>query len=358
MKHQLLFKFFLYKIFKKFQFILIIPIALISLASCGSTCNVCDGCADKCNSDTIWNVALNSPVINECSGEEVTSIKSDIRPQYIPIGIEIKNCGDDIPDIYDTTKGIVRLCGFGCSGEGYVEYRIPMGNIYEITTTTDVKEPPKKWGVNKPDVCCKRVRSGWFIFKKLELRAMTGYRGSQNGITYPTASGSKYYEASFINFDRGGSDMIMGFEIGAYFGFLTFDLFGMRDALQFGVMSGLWPMDGSTFIPLSFHPRITFNQRPNPFSYPCSTWYIFGDAGLPFDFETNAESPGDRYFWGLGLGYEFPIGACSDLSFDLGVRQRNLPLPEIDCCPDLEGSIDRNPFRKSTDIFLRFGITF
>ena len=89
---------------------------------------------------------------------------------------------------------------------------------------------------------------------------------------------------------------------------------------------------------------------------------MYGTLGIPFDFETDAPVIGEdfefqRYFYGFGIGYDWAINCDIDLSFDLGIRGLNLPLPPYDCCPSTPDEF-RNPFRNSTALLLRVGLTY
>jgi len=203
------------------------------------------------------------------------------------------------------------------------------------------------------------VRDGWWIFDKIELRGLLGYRGNEDSVIYPTPTGEEIYHSSFFGFDRGGSSLITGIELAALWDVTFID---KSRSLQFGVITGLWPVDESLFIPAGFYARYTFNQMPSKYSDYCDSWYLYGTAGLPLDFETDAplfgsSSEYQRYFYGLGIGYDWAISCDMDFSVDLGLRSMNLPLPPYTCCETTPDE-DRNPFRKSTVILLRFGLTF
>lgn len=234
---------------------------------------------------------------------------------------------------------------------------IPMDNVREMTTVSDPLTPAKLLTAAPACVNCERVRDGWLFFDKIEVRAMGGYRGKQSAVFYPSQAGGMLYEPETFGFERGGTEITVGGELALLWDVLHFN---ETDVLHLGVMGGVWPSDGSTFIPLSFHPRVTFNNAPDPYGCYCNAWYIFGDAGFVNFDKTNAPySPilDKRFFWGLGIGYEWVLGRDVDFGIDLGFRVQRLPLPPIDCCPDVPEE-DRNPIRRVTMGFLRFGLTF
>ena len=119
----------------------------------------------------------------------------------------------------------------------------------------------------------------WF-FDKFEVRGLLGYRGSDDEVVYPGQPEPTVYESSFFGFDRGGSTMFTGFEAAGLWNVKFLDKSGK---LQAGVLTGIWPVDGSAFVPLGLYTRYTFNQMPGRFSDNCNSWYFYGTLGLPFD---------------------------------------------------------------------------
>lgn len=291
-----------------------------------------------------WNVALKSPIYDDCQKREIGSIVSDVKPDSIPLG--------------ESGKSVVRvMSAVPCADGSYKTYEIPYSNVLEVTSTSDPLIPPDPWEPDPPCPCCCAERDGVLFFDKLELRGMIGYRGPQDGISYPEPNGTDtFYEPSTFGTDRGGSDVVYGAEIA---GMWSLD---QNDAFQLGFLTGIWPMDGSMFVPVALHGRYTWNQHPNPYGTKCNAWYLFGDLGMPLDFETEAPFIGSffdrqRYFWGIGFGHDIAISCDLDFSIDLGIRQTNNPLPPLNCCPDVPDE-DKNPYRLSTIGFLRLGITF
>jgi hypothetical protein len=187
---------------------------------------------------------------------------------------------------------------------------------------------------------------------------MGAWRGEQSSVFYPTASGGKLYEPKVFNFERGGTNITIGGEVALLWDVLSWN--GKRDVLHLGILGGVWPVDGSVFVPLSFHPRVTFNNVPDPYGCSCNAWYIFGDAGfVNFDNTKAKYTPlfDMRFFCGLGIGYEWALGRDVDFAVDAGYRLIHTPLPPIECCPSIpEG--DRQPIRKTHNLFLRVGVTF
>ncbi|MFC2131317.1 hypothetical protein ACFLSQ_07770 [Bacteroidota bacterium] len=299
-----------------------------------------------------WNVEIKDseiPLTDKCDPTvKLQSVKSPEKPKLLP-ATELR-------------EARVRVEGLPCKkGEKAPVYEIPMGRVKRITYVADPLQPPVQ--ANKEDLAviegCCRVRDGWWIFDKLELRGFIGYRGSEDSVIYPTPTGYKTYESSFFGFDRGGSSLIAGFEAAGMWNVPFLDEDGL---FQLGVMTGLWPMDEALFIPAGLYGRYTFNQAPSKYSEYCNTWYLYGTVGLPLDFETDApifgsSSDYQRYFYGLGIGYDWAINCDMDFSIDLGIRNMNLPLPPYTCCESTPEE-HRNPFRSSTAVLLRFGLTF
>lgn len=326
-----------------FFHILTIYFLVLLLNSCATTdCPTCkEKDSDQKRGPIRWNVEFKKPVVNKCTQEFVLSISTDIKPDSVP-----------------TAEGepAVIVTGMPCTDGSTPVYRIPYSDIKEITDMSDPLVPPGPWKPDEPCLCCCRERTGWWIFDKLELRAMIGYRPEPDPVFYPSATGGTLYEPSFINFDRGGSQLFFGFELAGMWSLTKSGNF------QLGFMTGVWPIDGSIFVPVAIHPRYTFNQNPNPYEPYCNSWYIYGDLGLPLDFQTEAPIIGDlfdrsRYLIGIGIGYDWAISCSVDFSVDLGIRSFNLPLPPIDCCPDIPNEKSYY-YRKSTGPILRFGLTF
>jgi hypothetical protein len=191
---------------------------------------------------------------------------------------------------------------------------------------------------------------------------MGAWRGEQTGVFYPDAQGGVQYDPKTFSTGRGGTTYTAGGEAALLWPVLSWGEKGLgrikSDQLHLGVLTGVWPVDGSTFFPVSFHPRVTFNNHPDPYGCGCNAWYLFGDLGVTFDGTTNAPIETDRrVFAGLGIGYEIPLSKELDLGMDLFVRRTWLPLPEITCCPDIPAG-ERNPVRISNLLGLRLGVTF
>ncbi len=308
-----------------------------------------------------WNVALKSKIIGKCTDEEILSIETDLKPVFKPLSQKTKGNkidweGKAFKDYFkerplsklDGKIVINTLCPNGSS----TLYEIPASNIFEITEKADPLQPPIPWIADEPCVCCCRDRNGIWFFDKLELRIMGGYRGKQDTIRYTQSNGEvKSYPPSLINFDRGGSNIVFGFEIAGLWNLTQNRMF------QLGFLTGIWPFDGAIFVPVAAHGRINFNQQPDPWGTNCNAWYFYGDLGLAFDFQTGAPINFNRLFWGLGVGYDWAITCGLDFSVDAGFRQMKLPLPGIECCPDIPEA-DRFFYRLSNTALLRFGLTF
>ncbi len=324
---------------KRYQLVLLLALSL-AVASCSSSKDV-----------VTWNVELNDaeiPITNRCDPDEkLSSVKSTEKPLLIPET--------------EDRAARVRVVGVPCSdGEDAPIYEIPIARVKRITFVSDPLEPPTQVAKNNLDVlegCC-RIRDGWWVFDKVELRGSLGYRGVEDSVTYPGTPPTTY-NSSFFGFDRGGSSMIVGIEAA---GMWDANFIDPEGKFQLGVLTGAWPMDEAVFVPLALHGRYTFNQDPFKFSDDCDTWYFYGDLGLPLDFQTGAPVFGSsmtyqRYFYGLGLGYDWAIDCDMDFSLDLGVRGMNLPLPACEACDGIPDD-KKFPYRNSTALLLRFGLTW
>lgn len=325
-----------------FQVLLtLLVISAAGLISCGSSEKVIS-----------WNVELKEaelPITDKCNPDQkLTAVKTGDKPNLIPAD--------------EDREARVRVMGIPCNqGEEAPLYDIPVSRVKRITYVSDPLLPPQTVAVNdlEPILGCCRVRDGFLFFDKFEIRAAIGYRGVEDSVIYPTPTGQDVYRSSFFGFDRGGSSMVIGFELAGLWNVSFLDKSGK---LQLGVLTGLWPADGSLFIPLGLHGRYTFNQNPSKFSENCNSWYVYGNLGLPLDFNSGAPLFGSswdfqRRFYGLGIGHDWAISCDLDFSIDLGFRHMNLPLPEIICCPTTPDD-KRNPFRSSDVLLLRFGLTF
>jgi hypothetical protein len=299
-----------------------------------------------------WNVELkesNLPITNRCDpNQKLTSIKSPEQPKLIPETEE--------------REARIQVESLPCSkNEDPPVYDIPIARVKRITYVSDPLEPPMEIAIEDlmPLEGCCRMRDGWWVFDKFEIKAALGYRGSKDSIVYSTPGGQEVYHSSFFGTDRGGSSMVFGFEMDGMWNLLFLD---KTKRLQAGFLLGVWPVDEAIFIPVGLNLRYTFNQFPQKYSGNCNSWYFYGNAGLPLDFQSGAPLFGNssefqRLFAGGGLGYDIALSCSMDLSIDLGYRYMNLPLPEITCCPDVPDG-ERNPFRASNVLLLRFGLTF
>ncbi len=329
------------KNFSGFKLVLLMIFASVMLFSCSTSKEV-----------ITWNVELEEselPITDQCDpNKKLTSVKSPEKPKMIPATEE--------------REARVKVKGIPCyKGDEPPVYEIPIGRVKRITYVSDPLMPPtevEKNNLAEIEGCCSN-RDGFLFFDKFVWRAAIGYRGGEDSVVYPGNPAPTVYNSSFFGFDRGGSTMILGFEIEGLWDATFLD---KSKRLQMGILAGIWPVDGSMFIPLGFHTRYTFNNHPPKYSGNCNTWYLYGDLGLPLDFNTGAPIFGNsfefqRYFWGLGIGHEWAVTCNMDLGVDLGIRGMNLPLPEYDCCPNTPGE-KRNPFRNSMALLLRVGLTY
>lgn len=293
----------------------------------------------------------------------VRSISTDVRP--VPRVVSRIVAGVPYADT------LIRVLALPCDGsKERKEYLIPIERIVgkRYTSVSDPLEPPTRYGFGEAennDICC-RQRTGWWIFDKLELRLGAGFRFGTDSVTYPVVDANSVpvapfqqtYYSSFVNFDRGGSNLVPSAELSGLF---------KLDRAGYGHV-GPWlaamPTDGSVFVPIGAYGRYTFTPAPrtDEIDPSCHTPYIYGLAALPLDFSSGAPLFGStmarqRLMLGAGIGYDWAATCDLDVSVDVGIRHMNLPLPEIECCPSVPDE-QRNPFRESTMFMLRFGLTF
>lgn len=299
--------------------------------------------------DISYNVVLRTgadAVMSQCQpGTRVTSIETSIRPVLLPAT--------------STREPMIRVIAVCSGSRAPVTYEFPYHRVEVILETSSPRVAPdsiRDLTVYTPNC---RERIGWGPFDKLELRGVVGYRGDKDSVFYPSASGGEIYRSSTFGNSRGGSSIIAGVEIAALWSFAWLD---ETERLQLGLMTGWWPVDESQFIPIGIKARYTVDQRIVDDGSSGSTLYLFGDAGLPLDFTTNAGVIGpdvnrQRIYYGFGAGFDWPIGCTIDFSIDLALRRMTLPLPPIDCCPDIPDE-ERNPYRTSNAVVLRTGLTF
>ncbi len=299
-----------------------------------------------------WNVELKEsrlPITDKCApNEKLRSVKSPEKPKVIP------------PT--ETLPARLRVVGVPCEkGEEPPIYYIPADRVKRVTYVADPLSPPVVAKIEDLPLmkgCC-RLRDGFWFFDKFEIKGTLGYRGGSDEVSYPTPTGEKVYKSSLLGFDRGGSSLTIGLEVAGLWNVPKLDKTGK---FQLGFLTGIWPQDESAFIPLGLYARYTFNQFPAKYSPDCGSWFLYGTAGLPLDFSSDAplfgsSSEFQRYFYGGGIGYDFPISCDADFSVDFGIRQANLPLPPYSCCSNVPKD-EKNPFRNSTVALLRFGLSF
>jgi len=313
-----------------------------------------------------FNVELNAPIPNPvpCASTKPDSVLS-VYAAREPILVPENSLSKAICRIL-----VVTPCENKRSTPTILE--LPASLIKRISDLSTPLAPPKKLKPLEREAyrnqapCCRERTGVAGLFDKVELRLTAGYRGGSDSVVYPSAAGSVLYRSSLLGFERGGSVLTTGFEMA---GLWSLPIIDNTRRLQAGVVVGATPIDGSIFIPLGAQVRYTFRQRPvdefDPLLadyFTCHTPYIVAQVGMPFDWQTGAPYLGatwqqQRYFWGAGIGYDIAVACGVDISFDVGIRQMNVPLPAIDCCSNISPDA-RFPFRASTALMLRFGVTF
>jgi hypothetical protein len=323
--------------------------ALLFAACSSSKCTYCDYGDCPPTDAYIYSVELKSPVADQCTGGETSALVSSYPPSL--------TCGQGTP--------VLRVdvpCTAGADCKGARTYLLPEDQVLRVTRVSDTKTPPQPVHPECTCLNCQSARDGVLGIGKLEVRAMGAWRGQQTGVFYADAQGGVQYDPKTFSTERGGTTYTAGGELALLWPVLSWGEKGQgrikTDQLHLGILTGVWPVDGSTFFPVSFHPRVTFNNHPDPYGCGCNAWYLFGDLGVTFDGTTHAPIETDRrVFAGLGIGYEIPLSKELDLGLDLFVRRTWLPLPEITCCPDVPAG-ERNPVRISNLLGLRLGVTF
>ncbi|MDH7516715.1 MAG: hypothetical protein QHI48_12675 [Bacteroidota bacterium] len=315
----------------------------LSLSSCAShRCLYCRFSECPQEDAYLYSVELKSDVPDPCGGGTARSFVTPYPPAML--------CAQG-----GTFLRIDLPCIGGGECRGTQAVTVTQEQVLRITRVSDTKTPPSPVIVDCRCVNCTSARDGLLGADKLELRAMGGYRGKQTAVFYPDAAGGRLYEPETFGFERGGTTFTVGVEAAPMW---TLFRFNGTDAFHLGILTGVWPVDGSVFIPLSLHPRVTFNDRPDPYGCRCSAWYIFGDVGVTFDFTTRSPIARDRrVFAGAGVGYEFPLSRGTDFAIDIFARRVYLPLPAVECCPDIPPD-QRNPVRISNVVGIRLGVTF
>lgn len=324
--------------------------AALLLAACSSSkCAYCDYGDCPPTDKYTYSVELKAPAVDQCGGGEVSSLVTSYPPSLV--------CGEGATvlrvDVPCTKNG-------DCAGTR--TYLVLETQVLRVTRVSDTKTPPEPVHPECTCVNCQSARDGVLGINKLEVRAMGAWRGEQTGVFYADAQGGVQYDPETFSTGRGGTTYTAGLEAALLWPVLSFGEKGhgrvKTDNLHLGIMTGVWPVDGSTFIPVSFHPRLTFNNHPDPYGCGCNAWYVFGDLGVTFDGTTSAPIERDkRVFFGMGIGYELPLSREVDLGVDLFARRTWLPLPDIECCPGTPAG-ERNPVRISSMLGLRLGVTF
>lgn len=209
---------------------------------------------------------------------------------------------------------------------------------------------------------CGRVRNSF----KIELRGMLGSRLDYSD--YVAVPGAVPVSKKLFGFGEEGTKLVFGPEISFLAPVYTVN---NKHRFHLGLMTGFWPVDGGNFIPISLHPRFTFNDVASPLSGLCNTIYLFGDIGTAFDLSGNGEkfyssvSGLNSTFYDAGIGVDLWKTKGMDLSFDLGFRQTTLALTRgnaeqtlLDCLD--ENNIEYSDYsrRQAYQLFVRFGLTF
>lgn len=331
--------------------------------SCSTTCKICE----KDNTKIYW-------VELEKEGADLYGNKK-IKTYFLPDSLQrgkkknsyyVIDCGDEEP--YKLSKD--QLKQFTDSRRKEINSNL----VKKTTGTSDADLPPIEV---KPstDAACNRYRQ----LVKLEARIMTGVRLDVPEYYIKPGAG-QIQRDWFAMYEQGGFG-IFGVEAA-----VLPRLFTISDKHSFnlGPMIGAWPVDGGLFIPLSLHPRFTFNDITNPFKgdwFSCNAIYLFGDYGLSFrtfnigdtgdntSLNFNSNGLPINYFWDIGIGIDLSQSPKRkhDLSFDIGFRRTTHELPVsplvVDCIDgngNLVTTVNENcrTTRTAPQVFFRIGFTW
>ncbi|MCF8357962.1 MAG: hypothetical protein K9H26_04335 [Prolixibacteraceae bacterium] len=296
--------------------------------------------------------------------------KSSFQSYFPPILLERKKNKEELY-VIDCDNETPYLMG-GDELEQFVKAKVHIidpGKIKKITTTSDIDVAPVEYIPQPPEgkLACNRYRNAI----KIETRGMLGFRPwwlTEESITYPGPEGDAVYNRKFSSLGTIGSPNGTIITLGLEAALLP-RLFKIGDnhSLNLGPMLGIWPVDGGLYIPLSIHPRFTFNDITTPLWRNCNAFYLFGDIGtaydalgnIPFTYKNELTST----FWGIGVGFDLWKTRGRDLSFDIGYRFTNLSLPQnldyINCLKENGINADiPNPVRATDQFFIRVGFTW
>jgi hypothetical protein len=238
--------------------------------------------------------------------------------------------------------------------------------IKRITIYSDPDVPPRDTILTCSDcITCWRdrncIKEKTGFIDKIELRAMVGYRYNEGAYYKYPIPYSTPFEKEVFSFDEEGTYITVGLEASALF--KIDKLSNKRNNFHLGVMAGIWPVDGSIFIPVGLHTRYTFDDEADNKNCDCNAWYLFGDIGLALDAAGNApvvcledcENSVISGYWDIGIGYDLWVSRCMDISIDAGYRLTNLPFESKFECSECD---NKYPVRTANQIFLRLGVTF
>lgn len=338
-------------------FIPFIFLFFIFFNSCStSKCTLCN-----IDNHTIYKVELNEGKSNQTGRKEVLSY-------FPPIPVEAEGKKVIVYMVDCDGKEPYRLTQ-GKELQQFVKENllvVDSSSVKRISKTSDADIRPETFYVkqlleeNQLDLC-RRFRSSF----KTELRMMVGFRNFKAS-SYQAIPGDTPIEKKVLGFGEEGTKINLGTE----FAFLpTIWTINGKHRLNIGPMIGYWPVDGGNFIPLSIHPRFTFNDVTNPLGGNCNALYLFGDLGTAYDvsgkFDKFWSDKLNSYFWDLGGGFDFWITRKMDISLDGGYRRTSLALPSVIDKTDWLNCIQNHnipwsgyPVRLAGQFFIRIGVTF
>jgi hypothetical protein len=351
--------------YSKFQIPAFLLIVACILPSCCPKVPMCRDLREY-STDSLYNVEFKVPVKSPCSGEYELAF----RTYYVPVFFD-KTDSIDYANCTRTIKKVISFYDASCAGCGNI-VETNFDNLNRITNMSTGLDFPR---VVQPDSgcfddCdCNCTREKEVDELTWEIKAMVGFRpiaGTNDEKTiYPDINGTKLYDREVFGTGIGGSSIIAGGEFAVSKNFKFIDnwfswLDSTTGAFKIGAMTGVWPMDGSVFIPLGAHLRWDINMNLNFCKYlkglKCGSWYYFADLGPAFSLNQETNLLG--YFGDIGAGYDYAWGKSMDFTIDFGLRFVHTPMPKINAPLECQQNLDLNPARNSGLFFLRCGLTF
>ncbi|MCX6223361.1 MAG: hypothetical protein NTV01_01175, partial [Bacteroidia bacterium] len=286
MNSKWLIKPFLWKLIRQLCIVASIVLVLFQSSCAPTKCVVCD-----LGNRTLYNVELNDSAAGLYG-------KKNFTTYFSPVPVERSKGKFDVYVVDCEGQEPFRLSP-GPELRDFVKTHmivIDSTTIKRITKFSDADIYPEEFKV-PANPMCGRQRNPF----KVELRAMLGVRSFEK-TQYAVLLGDTPIDKKVFGFGPEGTTLNTGLEIG-----LLAPIFKINNKHRFhlGIMTGYWPVEGGNFIPMSIHPRFTFNDITSPIWGTCNAVYLFGDYGTAYDVSGGAEK--FRYnkrfnssFWDVG----------------------------------------------------------